>query len=65
VKPGSLDEVRAATRSAFKKVAEASGVSPPVLDDLLWELGRDDPDLLGSDAGDITEPPRDAESSWY
>jgi hypothetical protein len=65
VRPGSLAEVRAATREAFKGVAERSGVPPPVLDDLLWELGRDDPDLLGTDGGHLREPPRDPESSWY
>ena len=65
VAPGPLAEVRAATREAFKRVAHRAGVSPPVLDDLLWELGRDDPDLLGAPAGDVREPPRDPESHWY
>lgn len=65
VAPGSRDEVRAATRSAFKQVAERAAVSPPLLDDLLWELGRDDPDLLGTDGGDLSEPPRDPQSAWY
>jgi hypothetical protein len=65
VEPGDLAEVRAATRDAFKLVAERSGVPPPVLDDLLWELGRDDPDLLGTEGGDLREPPRDPESHWY
>jgi hypothetical protein len=65
IRPGQLAEVRAATREAFKLVAERSGVSPPVLDDLLWELGRDDPDLLGTAGGDLREPPRDPESPWY
>lgn len=65
VASGSRDEVRAATRTAFKRVAEDSGIAPPVLDDLLWELGRDDPDLLGAEAGDLAEPPRDPDSSWY
>ena len=36
-----------ATRAAFGQVARAAGIEPPVLDDLLWELGRTDPDLLG------------------
>ena len=36
-----------------------SGIPPPVLDDMLWELGRDDPDLLGTEGGDLDEPPRD------
>ncbi len=65
VQPGHLDEVRAATRAAFKEVADRSGVPPPVLDDLLWELGRDDPDLLGTEGGDLMEPPRDPASAWY
>ena len=65
VAPGSLDEVRAATRAAFKRVADEADVSPPKLDDLLWELGREDPDLLGTDGGDLSEPPRDPASVWY
>jgi len=65
VEPGSLKDVRSATRAAFKEVAERSGVAPPVLDDLLWELGHDDPDLLGTEGGDLSEPPRDPESAWY
>jgi hypothetical protein len=65
VEPGELFDVRAATRDAFKQVAERSGVPPPVLDDLLWELGRDDPDLVGAEAGDLHEPPRDPASHWY
>jgi len=65
VAPGSLHEVRQATVDAFKRVANASGLPPPVLDDLLWELGRDDPDLLGTEGGDLREPPRDPASSWY
>jgi hypothetical protein len=62
---GPLDDVRAATRSAFKRVADASGIPPPELDDMLWELGRSDPDLLGCAAGDLREPPRDPASTWY
>jgi hypothetical protein len=65
VEMGPRDEVRTATRDAFKRVAARAGVSPPVLDDLLWELGRDDPDLLGAEAGDLREPERDPESHWY
>ena len=65
VEQGSRDEVRTATRAAFGRVARETGVKPPVLDDLLWELGRDDPDLLGSAAGDLREPARDPESHWY
>jgi hypothetical protein len=65
IEPGELDDVRSATREAFKQVANRAGVSPPVLDDLLWELGRDDPDLLGADAGDLKEPARDQAKPWY
>ena len=48
VDEGPLDRVRAQTRAAFKRLAGETGISPPLLDDLLWELGRDDPDLLGA-----------------
>jgi hypothetical protein len=65
VAPGDLDAVRAGTREAFKRVAQASAIPPPELDDMLWELGRDDPDLLGRAAGDLREPDRDPSSSWY
>ena len=65
VEPGALAEVRAATRAEFKRVARAASIPPPRLDDLLWELGRSDPDLLGNQAGDLREPPRDPASSWY
>jgi hypothetical protein len=65
VAPGEREEVRAATRAVFKALAAEAGLEPPVLDDLLWELGRDDPDLLGSEAGDLREPPRDPDSTWY
>lgn len=65
VENGPLDEVRAATRAAFKTVAKETGISPPLLDDMLWELGRDNPDLLGAAAGDLREPPRDPASAWY
>jgi hypothetical protein len=58
VDQGDVDEVREATREAFKQVAEEAAISPPVLDDLLWEKGRENPDLIGDEAGDITEPPR-------
>jgi hypothetical protein len=46
-------------------VAAAAAVAPPLLDDLLWELGRGDPDLLGAEAGDLREPDRDTASTWY
>ncbi|MDX6586747.1 MAG: hypothetical protein QOI31_1220 [Solirubrobacterales bacterium] len=65
VSPGPLDEVRAATRVTFKELAARAEIPPPVLDDMLWELGRNDPDLLGSAAGDLAEPPRDPASAWY
>jgi hypothetical protein len=58
VPEGDVDEVREATLKAFKAVAEQAKISPPVLDDLLWERGREDPDLIGDDAGDLHEPPR-------
>lgn len=66
VSPGPVGEVRAATRAELKRVAERSGLEPPLLDDLLWELGRDDPDLLGTAGGaDLREPPRPAATVWY
>ena len=65
VEPGSLDEVRAATRDALGRLAIDAGLAPPILDDMLWELGRDDPDLLGAEAGDLREPARDPASAWY
>jgi len=65
VAPGPLASVRPATRDAMKLLALESGVSPPILDDMLWELGRNDPDLLGRDAGDLVEPPRELDSAWY
>jgi hypothetical protein len=58
VQQGDVDQVREATRDVFKQVAEKAKISPPVLDDLLWEKGREDPDLIGNEAGDLTEPPR-------
>jgi hypothetical protein len=58
VEQGEVEQVREATRDAFKQVAEQAGISPPVLDDLLWERGRKDPDLIGDEAGDLQEPPR-------
>ena len=64
VEPGPLDQVRTATRAAFRRVAAAADIPPPQLDDLLWELGRDDPDLLGVVA-DVREPPRVPSSTWY
>jgi hypothetical protein len=60
-----LDRVRAATRDAFGRVAATAAIPPPLLDDLLWELGRNDPDLLGTAGGDLREPERDPASAWY
>lgn len=65
VEPGPLERVRSATREALGSLAVASGVSVPVLDDLLWERGRGDPDLLGREAGDLHEPDREPGSAWY
>jgi len=65
VPQGEVEEVRAATRAAWKRVAESAGVSPPLLDDLLWERGRDDPDLVGAEAGDLREPPRPSGTHFY
>jgi hypothetical protein len=65
VDPGPLAQVRASTLEAFKAVAGEAGLSPPVLDDLLWERGRDDSDLVGAEAGALEEPPRDPTSDWY
>ncbi len=65
VDEGPLDQVRADTRRVFGRVARAAGIAPPILDDLLWELGRDNQDLLGREGGDLSEPPRDPASAWY
>jgi hypothetical protein len=65
VEQGGVDEVREATMKAFKQVAQEAGISPPVLDDLLWEKGREDPDLVGDEAGDLNEPPRREGAVFY
>ena len=65
VAPGALPEVRAATRDVFKRLAAETAIPPQILDDMLWELGRDDPDLLGREGGDLSEPDRDPASAWY
>ena len=66
VHPGPAETVRAATRDAFKRVAAEAGMEPPLLDDLLWELGGRDPDLLGTAGGhDLSEPPRPRDSEFY
>jgi hypothetical protein len=65
VADGDIDEVREATRDAFKQVAEQAKIPVPELDDLLWERGREDPDLIGNEAGDLSEPPRREGSVFY
>lgn len=65
VDDGPVEEVRAATRDAFAAVAAGAGISPPLLDDLLWELGREDADLLGAAAGDLREPNRPPGGHFY
>jgi hypothetical protein len=66
VHPGPVEVVRAATREALKRVAGEARLEPPPLDDLLWELGKRDPDLLGTAGGDdLREPPRPEDSVWY
>ena len=65
VKAGERERVRADTREAFRRVAELAETPVPELDDMLWELGREDPDLLGTAGGDLREPPRDPDSPWY
>jgi hypothetical protein len=66
VQPGPVDAVRGATREALKRVSGEATLEPPVLDDLLWELGRRDPDLLGTAGGaDLREPPRPEGTVWY
>ena len=65
VEMDEVEALRADTRRAWKLVAERVGVSPPVLDDLLWERGREDPDLLGAAAGDLREPPRPPGTIFY
>ena len=66
VHPGPAEVVRAATRDAFKRLADLAEIAPPVLDDLLWELGRRDPNLLGTAGGEeLSEPPRPEGLVWY
>jgi hypothetical protein len=65
VAEGPVEDVRTATRDAFAAVAAEAEISPPILDDLLWELGREDPDLLGSAAGDLSEPARTPGAHFY
>ena len=64
VEPGDAESVRADTRAALKALSREAEVPTPVLDDLLWELGRDDPDLLGAAGGDHDAPPRPA-GTWF
>jgi hypothetical protein len=66
VEPGPVEDVRAATREAFKRLAREAAIEPPLLDDLLWERGREDPDLLGTAGGEeLREPPRPEGTTWY
>ena len=66
VEPAPVEELRAATRAALKRLAQETGMTPPLLDDLLWELGRSDPDLLGTAGGpDRREPSRPPGMAWY
>ena len=64
VEPGDAEAVRADTRAALKALSRETEVPPPVLDDLLWELGRRDPDLLGTAGGDLDAPPRPP-GTWF
>jgi hypothetical protein len=66
VRPGPAEAVRPATREALKLLAVESEIEPPLLDDLLWERGRRDPNLLGTAGGaGLREPPRPDGSVWY
>lgn len=65
VEPGEAEQVRRDTRAALKALAEEAEVPPPVLDDLLWERGRRDPDLLGTAGGEHEAPPRPAGTFFY
>ncbi len=65
VRSGPVETVRATTREALKRVARETEIEPPLLDDLLWELGRHDPDLLGTAGGEVLEPARPSGSLWY
>ena len=66
VRPGDAEQVRAATRDAFARVAAEARIEPPLLDDLLWERGRDDPDLLGTAGGaELREPLRPDGTLFY
>ena len=65
VETGEAEEVRADTRAALKALAIEADVPPPVLDDLLWEVGRREPDLLGTAGGDRDAPPRPPGTFFY
>jgi hypothetical protein len=66
VDPGPVEVVRGATREQLKRVAQGAGLDPPLLDDLLWELGKRDANLLGrAGGGDLHEPPRPEGTVWY
>jgi hypothetical protein len=62
--PGDAETVRADTRTALKALSREAEVPPPVLDDLLWEVGRREPDLLGTAGGDLDAPPRPP-GTWF
>jgi len=64
VDPGDPETVRAEPRAALKALAIEADIPPPVLDDLLWEVGRTNPDLLGTAGGDLDAPPRPA-GTWF
>ena len=41
-------------------------MDPPLLDDVLWVLGRRDPDLLGTSGGaELREPDRPKGTIYY
>jgi hypothetical protein len=65
VEQGDVEQVRAHTRDAFKLVATEAELPPPLLDDLLWERGREDPNLLGAEAGELDEPDRASGVHYY
>ena len=47
VTPAQEHALRAATLRAFRRVADAAGLSPAVLDDVLWAVGREACPRLG------------------
>ena len=65
VEPGAARRGPRGDPDAFKRVAELAAIPPPLLDDLLWELGRDDPDLLGAPPATCTSPRATRGRAWY